>query len=90
MLICGMQKQQRRQQTNKKTIQDYLGGSSVQKSTCSHQLGSSLQLGLCTAGEFVWNEGGTVPATCYLLPAPYITMCDFCNTNCYITYNIQN
>jgi hypothetical protein len=33
--------------TNKaKTIQDYLGGSSVQKSTCSRQLGSSLQLGL--------------------------------------------
>jgi hypothetical protein len=30
-----------------------------------------------TAGEFVWNEGGVVPATCYLLPAPYITMCDF-------------
>jgi hypothetical protein len=25
-------------------IQDYLGGSSVQKSTCSHQLGSSLHL----------------------------------------------
>ena len=25
---------------------------------------------LCTAGEFVWNEGGVVPATCYLLPAP--------------------
>ena len=21
---------------------------------------------LCTAGEFVWNEGGVVPATCYL------------------------
>ena len=32
---------------------------------------------LCTADEFVWNEGGVVPATCYLLPAPYITMCDF-------------
>ena len=32
---------------------------------------------LCTAGEFVWNEGGVVPATCYLLPAPYITICDF-------------
>ena len=28
------------------TIQDYLGGSRVQKSTCSHQRGSSLQLGL--------------------------------------------
>ena len=32
---------------------------------------------VCTAGEFVWNEGGIVPATCYLLPVPYITMCDF-------------
>jgi hypothetical protein len=33
--------------TNKtKTIQDYLGGSSVQKTTCSHQLESSLKLGL--------------------------------------------
>ena len=32
---------------------------------------------VCTAGEFVWNEGGIVPATCYLLPAPYIMMCDF-------------
>ena len=21
---------------------------------------------LCTAGEFVWNAGGVVPATCYL------------------------
>ena len=21
---------------------------------------------VCTAGEFVWNEGGVVPATCYL------------------------
>ena len=21
---------------------------------------------VCTAGEFVWNEGGDVPATCYL------------------------
>jgi hypothetical protein len=30
----------------KKKVQDYLGGSSVQKSTCSRQLGSSLQLGL--------------------------------------------
>jgi hypothetical protein len=28
----------------KKTIQDYLGGSILRKSTCSHQLGSSLQL----------------------------------------------
>jgi hypothetical protein len=46
MLICGMHKQQRQQQTKQKTILDYLGGSSVQKSTCSHQLGSSLQLGL--------------------------------------------
>ena len=36
---------------------------------------------LCTAGEFVWNEGGVVPATCYLLPAPYITMCDFLYRN---------
>ena len=27
-----------------KTIQDYLGSSSVHKTTCSHQLGSSLQL----------------------------------------------
>ena len=27
---------------------------------------------VCTAGEFVWNEGGIVQ-----LPAPYITMCDF-------------
>ena len=33
--------------TNKtKTIQDYLGGSSVQKSISSRQLRSSLQLGL--------------------------------------------
>jgi hypothetical protein len=31
-----------------------------------------------TPSEFVWNEGGVVPATCYLLPAPYTTMCDFC------------
>jgi hypothetical protein len=32
--------------TNKtKAIQDYLSGSSVQKSTCSHQLGSSIQFG---------------------------------------------
>ena len=29
----------------------------------------------CTAGKFVWNEGGVVQ-----LPAPYITMCDFLNT----------
>jgi hypothetical protein len=21
---------------------------------------------VCTAGKFVWNEGGVVPATCYL------------------------
>jgi hypothetical protein len=21
---------------------------------------------VCTAGDFVWNEGGVVPATCYL------------------------
>ena len=21
---------------------------------------------VCTVGEFVWNEGGVVPATCYL------------------------
>jgi hypothetical protein len=35
------------QTTNKtKTIKDYLGGSSVQKSTCSRQLGSSLHLWL--------------------------------------------
>ena len=27
---------------------------------------------VCTAGEFVWNEGGVVQ-----LPAPYITLCDF-------------
>ena len=26
---------------------------------------------VCTAGEFVWNEGGVVQ-----LPAPYITLCD--------------
>jgi hypothetical protein len=32
---------------------------------------------VCTAGEFVWNEGSVEPATCYLLPAPYIKMCDF-------------
>ena len=27
---------------------------------------------VCTAVEFVWNEGGVVQ-----LPAPYITLCDF-------------
>ena len=27
---------------------------------------------VCTAGEFVWNEGGVVQ-----LPAPYIKLCDF-------------
>ena len=26
---------------------------------------------VCTAGEFVWNEGGVVQ-----LPEPYITLCD--------------
>jgi hypothetical protein len=42
----------RRAQTTKttanqtKAIQDYLGGSSLQKSTCSRQPGLSLQLGL--------------------------------------------
>jgi hypothetical protein len=30
---------------------------------------------VCTAGESVYNEGGD--RACYLLPAPYITMCDF-------------
>ena len=39
--------------TNKtKTIKDYLGGSSVQKLTCSRQLGSSLQLGLMRYFKF--------------------------------------
>lgn len=36
-----------------KTIQDYLGSSSIHKSTCSHQLGSSLQLGLMN--YFIWK-----------------------------------
>ena len=27
---------------------------------------------VCTAGEFVWNEGGVVQ-----VPAPYITLCHF-------------
>ena len=52
-----------------KTIQEYLGGSSVQKRTCLRQLESSLQLGLmreyfcmlyAQRVEFVWNEGGVV------------------------------
>lgn len=65
-----------------KTIQDYLGGSSVQMLTttgiitpvrvneliprkcfCMHSGWICLELGQCCA--------------CYLLPAPYITMCDF-------------
>ena len=39
MLICDVHKQQRQQQTNKKEIQDYLGGSCVHKSTCSRTPG---------------------------------------------------
>ena len=31
---------------------------------------------VCTAGEFVWNEGGVVQ-----LPAPFITLCDFLKLN---------
>ena len=63
-----------------KTIQGYLGGSSVQKSTCSTGIITPVRVNeyvVCTAGEFFWNEGGVVPATCYLQPGPYITMCDF-------------
>jgi hypothetical protein len=73
--------------TKTKTIQDYLGGNSVQKSTCLHQLGSSLQLGLislfpendlvcCMHSVWICLEWGRCCA-CYPLPAPYITMRDF-------------
>ena len=79
-IFCWALSQFYKTTTNKtKTIQDYLGGSSIHKSTCSCQLGSSLQLGLmrllyvvCTAGEFVWNEDGVVQ-----LPAPFIMLFDF-------------
>ena len=33
---------------------------------------------VCAAGEFIWNEGGVV-----LLPAPYITLCDFSSSSFY-------
>ena len=88
MNICNVdlrRAQTKKTTTNKtKTIRDYLGGSSVHKSTCSRQLGSSLQFGLmryfhenafvcCVqSGEFVWNEGGVVQLT-----PTYITLRDF-------------
>ena len=78
MLICGVHKQQRWQWTKhwQLTIQEYLSGSSVQKSTCSPQLGSSLQLGLmryfhenafCVHSRWICFEWGRCcVATCAL------------------------
>jgi hypothetical protein len=79
MNIChvDLQHEQTTKTTTNKTkrIQDYLCGSSVQKSMF---MPIGIQLGLMcefqenalyvvyTAGEFVWNEGGVVPANCYL------------------------
>jgi hypothetical protein len=61
--------------TNKtNTIQDNLGGSSVQKINMLTPTGiitpiwvNELRMLLYVVpGEFVWNEGDLVPATCYL------------------------
>ena len=79
MLICGMQKQQRRQQTKQrqfKTIWVVV----VYKN--QHAL-AKWDHHCCMLYAQRLNVFGMrvvlclLPATCYLLPAPYITMCDF-------------
>ena len=81
MLICGMHKQQRQQQTKQRQFKT---SSIVHKSTCLRQLGSSLQVGLMSyfqentfvcfvhSGLIFCNKHGVLQ-----LPAPYITMCHF-------------
>jgi hydroxymethylglutaryl-CoA reductase len=58
-----------------KTIQDYLGGSSVPTGIITPVRVNELIPRECFC--MLHNEGSVVPATCYLLPVPYITFCDF-------------
>ena len=87
-IFCSAWSKSYKTTTNKtKTIQDYLGGSSVHKSTCSRQLGSSLQLGLMRyfhENAFVWcvhsgwiclEWGRCCAATCALYHIVWFFVC---------------
>jgi hypothetical protein len=64
-----MHKQQRRQQTKQRQFKT-IWVVEVYKINMLKPTGIITPVGLLyvlsTAGEFVWNEGGVVPGTCYL------------------------